>query len=103
MLGEHLVSKASNGAKKMDVKADADDLYDIFQNGFSKSLRYGASLELTDVRIVVCMLKLLNENSIMHRKQRSACKVATWHDCVSDNRIQGCLSACRRLLSDLCS
>lgn len=92
MLGEQLVSKASNGAKKMDVKADADDLYDIFQNGFSKSLRYGASLELTDVRIIACMLKLLSENSFMLRKQRSAYKAATWHDCIPETKLQGHLS-----------
>ncbi len=49
MLGEHLVSKASNGAKKLEVKAEGDDLYTVFPNGFSKSLRYGATLELTDV------------------------------------------------------
>ncbi|KAL0033586.1 hypothetical protein WJX79_005404 [Trebouxia sp. C0005] len=48
VLGEQLVSKASNGAKKLEVKADGDDLYTVFSNGFSKSLRYGASLELTD-------------------------------------------------------
>jgi len=49
VLGEHLVSKASNGAKKLEVKAEGDDLYTVFPNGFSKSLRYGATLELTDV------------------------------------------------------
>lgn len=49
VLGEQLVSKASNGAKKLEVKADGDDLYTVFPNGFSKSLRYGATLKLTDI------------------------------------------------------
>ncbi|DBA87442.1 TPA: hypothetical protein ACH3X1_004483 [Trebouxia sp. C0004] len=49
VLGQQLVCKASNGAKKLEVKADSDDLCTVFPNGFSKSLRYGATLELVDV------------------------------------------------------
>ena len=49
MLGEHLTSKASNGTKKLEVTADGDDLDTVFTGGFSKSLRYGACLELNKV------------------------------------------------------
>ena len=52
VLGVTLSSKASNGAKKMEVTAVGDDLDTIFPDGFSKSLRYGATLELVNVRWV---------------------------------------------------
>ena len=48
-LGEVLCNKASNGAKKMEVTAEGDDLETVFPDGFSKSLRYGACLELVKV------------------------------------------------------
>ena len=54
MLGETLCSKASNGAKKMEITADGEDLYTVFPGGFSKSLRYGACLELVNVRLESC-------------------------------------------------
>lgn len=50
MLGVTLSCKASNGAKKMEVTAVGDDLDTIFPGGLSKSLRYGATLELVNVR-----------------------------------------------------
>lgn len=49
VLGVTLSSKASNGAKKMEVTAVGDDLDTAFPGGFSRSLRYGASLELVNV------------------------------------------------------
>jgi len=62
VLGEHLASKAKNGPKKMEVTADGDDLETVFPCGFSKSLRYGACLELNKVRplCMVAWLSLLN-------------------------------------------
>lgn len=49
VLGATLSSKSSNGAKKMEVTAVGDDLDTIFPGGLSKSLRYGATLELVKV------------------------------------------------------
>ena len=52
MLGVTLSYKASNGAKKMEVTAVGDDLDTIFPGGLYKSLRYGATLDLVNVRCV---------------------------------------------------
>lgn len=49
VLGVNLSAKASNGAKKMEVTAVGDDLDSVFPGGFSKSLRYGSTLELVKV------------------------------------------------------
>lgn len=52
MLGEALMKKATNGKKQIVVVAVEDDLDYHFGN-FSKSLRYGASLELKEVSLLI--------------------------------------------------
>eukprot|EP00882_Tetradesmus_deserticola_P002542 GHRQ01002705.1.p3 GENE.GHRQ01002705.1~~GHRQ01002705.1.p3 ORF type:complete len:105 (+),score=62.17 GHRQ01002705.1:281-595(+) len=53
MLGPELVAKATNGKKQLQLKADSEDLSQLFSDKgwgccFSKSLRYGATLGLVD-------------------------------------------------------
>ena len=50
LLGEKLVAKASNGAKQLKVQADPDEVPALLGGYLSKSLRYGACLELPKVR-----------------------------------------------------
>ena len=52
MLGPELCEKATNGAKKFEVSVSGDALEELFGHGFSKSLRYGATLELVKVRSI---------------------------------------------------
>lgn len=52
MLGQELCEKATNGAKKFEVTVADDALYDLFGQALSKSLRYGATLELVKVTSV---------------------------------------------------
>ena len=49
MLGPELCDKATNGAKRFEVTVSNDVVEDVFGHGFSKSLRYGSTLELVKV------------------------------------------------------
>ncbi|WIA13013.1 hypothetical protein OEZ85_006623 [Tetradesmus obliquus] len=54
LMGPELTAKASNGKKQLQLKANSEDLRQMFNNGkgygscFGKSLRYGAVLGLVD-------------------------------------------------------
>ena len=50
MLGPELCEKATNGAKQFAVTVAGDALEELFGQSFSKSLRYGVTLELVKVR-----------------------------------------------------
>ena len=59
MLGPEICEKATNGAKKFEVTVSNDAVEDVFGHGFSKSLRYGATLELVKVLSTLGYTKLL--------------------------------------------
>ena len=64
MLGSEIADKASNGPKKFEVTVDGDALSNLTGSEFSKSLRYGATLELNKASF--CSRAMLRQQGSSH-------------------------------------